>query len=459
MIKNIDVFMIEKIINEGVIRGAEFVELFIEEAKEISISIEEGVIQSPSICRNIGIGLRIFYHGRMAYLFSEGLDFETIRNNIIVTSKIVQRSEKSQILLPSPKTIYYPDHKDSHIPMDIEKTVSSLKNTYESSKNLSDKIEKIRMNYTGKQQNFIIANSRGLYIRHQRNILSFRASASARKHNKMQNGNVEIRSCGGDDVFEEFNPKTICIQACNKALVKEDTREIKSGITTAVICHGLLLHETVGHALESDFAYKGNSVFSDKIGNKVASENVTIVDNPLFSLGGGSIMIDDEGTQCKETVLIENGYLRSFLYDIQTAERMNTVSTGNGRRESYKYPPIPRMTNTILKEGDYGTEEIIHSVKNGIYIQRMSGGEYNISTGDFSCFINEGHAIENGHVTYPISGVSISGNCIKFLCNIDMVGSEFKVSSGDCCKLMQQINIGMIQPVFRVRGIGIGGKQ
>ncbi len=235
-----------------------------------------------------------------------------------------------------------------------------------------------------------------------------------------------------------------------------------AGLMTVVLgagTPGIMIHEAVGHGLEADFNRKGTSVFSGKIGEKIAHEKVTIVDNATIPEKRGSKNFDDEGTISQNTILIENGILKGYMYDTLNASLMHKESTGNGRRESYAHIPYPRMTNTYMLAGSDSKEDIIKSVKKGIYIKSLSSGQVDITSGQFVFSTSEAYAIENGIITYPVKGVTLIGSGSEVLKNVSMVGNDFELytGAGMCGKNGQSVPVGVGQPTIKVDNITVGG--
>jgi TldD protein len=251
-------------------------------------------------------------------------------------------------------------------------------------------------------------------------------------------------------------------EAVRQALVNLDARDAPAGTMTVVLgpgWPGVLLHEAIGHGLEGDFNRKGTSAFSGRIGEKVASEQCTVVDDGTLSQRRGSLSIDDEGTPTQQTVLIENGILKGYLQDKLNARLMGVASTGNGRRESYAHLPMPRMTNTYMLAGQHDPSEIIASVDKGLYAVNFGGGQVDITSGKFVFSASEAYMIENGKLTYPVKGATLIGNGPDVLTRVAMVGNDMELDAGvgTCGKEGQSVPVGVGQPTLRVDGLTVGG--
>jgi TldD protein len=218
-----------------------------------------------------------------------------------------------------------------------------------------------------------------------------------------------------------------------------------------------MIHEAVGHGLEADLAQKGISVFSGRLGQKIASDLVSVHDDATIPFKRGTFKYDDEGTPAERTVLVENGVLRSYMYDVIAARKDGRSSTGNGRRESYRHRPIPRMTNTLIVRGTGRPEDVISATEKGLFVRRMGGGQVNTVSGDFMFEVSEGYIIRNGEIKEPVRGASLIGNSMKILAEIDMVASDLGFGLGTCGKDGQGAPVSDAQPTLRVRGITVGG--
>jgi TldD protein len=281
------------------------------------------------------------------------------------------------------------------------------------------------------------------------------------------NGRREQGSAGGggrfdyayfsDEVLQDYAEKAV-----HQALVNLDARPAPAGNMTVVLgagWPGILLHEAIGHGLEGDFNRKGSSAFSGKIGQRVASKGVTVVDDGTISNRRGSLSLDDEGNPTQRTVLIEDGILRGYIQDSLNSRLMGMPLTGNARRESYAHIPMPRMTNTYMLNGDMPPEEIIKSVKKGLYAANFGGGQVDITSGKFVFSAAEAYMIEDGKITYPVKGATLIGNGPDVLTRVSMIGNDMQLDSGvgTCGKEGQSVPVGVGQPTLRIDGLTVGG--
>jgi len=282
-----------------------------------------------------------------------------------------------------------------------------------------------------------------------------------------QDGRREQGSNGGGGRFDyayftDAVLKDYAKRAVDQALVNLEARPAPAGTMTVVLgpgWPGVLLHEAVGHGLEGDFNRKGTSAFSGRIGERVAAPGVTVVDDGTIASRRGSLNIDDEGNATQRNVLIEDGVLKGYIQDSLNARLMGVAPTGNGRRESYAHIPMPRMTNTFMLNGDRDPQEIIASVKNGLYAVNFGGGQVDITSGKFVFSASEAYIIENGKLTYPVKGATLIGNGPDALTRVSMIGNDMALDSGvgTCGKEGQSVPVGVGQPTLKLDGLTVGG--
>jgi TldD protein len=282
-----------------------------------------------------------------------------------------------------------------------------------------------------------------------------------------QNGRREVGSSGGGGRYDlsYFTPAITdqyVDQAVHAALVNLESRPAPAGEMTVVLGNGwpgILLHEAVGHGLEGDFNRKGSSVFSGRVGQRVAAKGVTVLDDGTIPDRRGSLNIDDEGHATQRTVLIEDGILKGYMQDATNARLMKTGQTGNGRRESYAHLPMPRMTNTYMLAGDKDPQEIVASIERGLYAVNFGGGQVDITSGKFVFSASEAYWVENGKIQYPVKGATLIGNGPEAMTRVSMIGNDLKLDSGvgTCGKEGQSVPVGVGQPTLRIDGLTVGG--
>ncbi|MCK4699139.1 MAG: TldD/PmbA family protein, partial [Bacteroidales bacterium] len=323
------------------------------------------------------------------------------------------------------------------------------------------KIKMAMIDYYDEIRGRTIANSEGLYLKDELPLLFFIVQAMGVGNNTRHMARERLSRHSGFEMFEEVSPEEVARSAAREATVMLKAQDAPAGMMDVVMQNGwggVLVHEAVGHPLEADNIAKEIGAFTGKLGQKVASDVFTMVDDGSLPNFRGTTNFDDEGTQMKRNVLIENGVLKKFMTDILSAKQINMERTGNGRRESFRHIPIPRMTNTFIEKGTDDPDDILASTKTGIYVQSLSGGSVNPVTGVFNFTCREAYLIENGRKTTPVKGATLIGNCMDVISGIDAVGNDLAFGPGICGKgQMAEVSAG--QPTVRIRNINVGGSR
>jgi len=326
------------------------------------------------------------------------------------------------------------------------------------------KIVKADASFVEEVREILIVTSDGRWVHDVQPMMRFGVRAIAEHQGRRESG----RSGGGGRMslgyFDGNSPEMHAERAAKQALMMLDARPAPAGEMEVVLApgdSGILLHEAVGHGLEADFNRKGTSNYTGQVGEQVASELCTVVDDPTFAEGRGSINIDDEGCEPRLNVLIENGILKGYMQDRLSAKHFKTTPSGNGRRESFSSAPLPRMTNTVLLAGPHDPEEIVSSVKKGVFAKTFGGGQVDISNGDFVFSLTESYLIEDGRITAPLKGVNLIGNGPETLRQVSMLGNDVAISDGiwTCGKDGQSVPVGVGCPTIKISRITVGGTE
>jgi TldD protein len=306
-------------------------------------------------------------------------------------------------------------------------------------------------------------NSDGIWTEDDRNFIEFGCQVVAERNGLLQNVRSGIGGQVGLEFLERRNPVDLARELAESAVIMLDSHPAPAGETTVVITNGwggVLFHEACGHALEADFITNGASAYAGKIGQQVASPLITAIDDGTLPGRRGSLRFDDEGTPAQRTILIEKGILKEYMWDLTEARRVGRASTGNGRRQSYQHMPMPRMTNTYIDAGVHDPQEIIESVKQGIFVKHLGGGQADFASGDFVFSVTEGYLIENGRLTVPIRGATLVGNGPATLKQIDMVGTDLALDPGfGNCGKGQSARVSVGQPTVRIPKLTVGGTE
>ena len=318
------------------------------------------------------------------------------------------------------------------------------------------------VNYLDQEQNVLIANTEGVFVEDRRVRTRMLIIATAEHNGQMETGYIGPGALMGTEFYEQINIEDYAREAARNAKVMASADYCPSGNMPVVVDNGfggLMFHEACGHSLEASSVSKGISVFSDKIGEKIASDVVTLVDDGSISNSWGSLGIDDEGMTTQKNILIENGILKGYMIDKLNGRRMNMASTGSARRQSYRFAPTSRMTNTYIDSGTSSKEDIISNTENGLFAKYISAGSVNPATGDFNFSLSEAYLIENGKITKPVKGATLIGNGSKMLKDVDMVGNNLEIGQGYCYAESGALFIGAGQPTIRVKTMTVGGRE
>ena len=443
-------------------KGADYGDLFFEKRFTFSARCEENKIENVSCGIEIGVGIRYVKNFKTYYGFTNKLTEESIRE-VIENLASASSSEKEVVLDFNMKEQRYSklvNSMDFDVP--VEKKIELLLRANEEARSHGDRIKQVTVVLRDSIQEVTIVNTNGDIVEDVRPRVVFYTLVVASDGRVLQTGYEPVGHLGDYSLFEKYPPEKIAKLAAERALKMLKAKPAPAGKFTVVISSkagGTMIHEAVGHGLEADLANQGLSVYSGKIGQKVASELITVIDDGTMPEKYGSSGYDDEGVPTQKNILIENGILRGFMCDLTEAMKSGEFSTGNGRRQSYMHVPIPRMTNTYIAPGDTDPEEIIRDTKNGILVVKMGGGQVNTVNGDFIFEVSEGYLIENGEVTEPIRGVSLIGNGPKVLQQIDAVGNDLGFAIGTCGKDGQGVPVSDGLPTIRIPEITVGGTK
>jgi len=440
-------------------------ELYLENSKTETIVLDDDKIKSSNYNSDLGYGLRAVTDEVIAYSHSNEISKSSLRQsseNLKSTLKSKNGTYNHQI--PKTNERFYEDinpinEKSLNSKLELLKEV----NNYIRSK--GSLVKQVTANFLGEHKAIEIIRSGGETLTDSRPLIRFNVSVMLEKNGKKETG---VYGVGGRDSYEEYlkndNWKKVCDEAFRIASINLDSKPAPAGQMKVVLGPGwpaILIHEAIGHGLEGDFNRKKTSAFHNLMGQKVASEGVTIVDDGTLHQKRGSLTIDDEGTPTEKTVLIENGILKNFMQDRLNARLMNTRSTGSGRRESYKHVVLPRMRNTMMLNGKYTQEEMIKSVDKGIFAVSFGGGQVDITSGKFVFNCTEAYEIINGKIGFPIKGATLIGDGPSILKEVSLVGNNMMLDPGigTCGKAGQGVPVGVAQPSILIDKMTVGGTQ
>jgi len=437
----------------------EWIELYAEESREFIAVLEQGETDKLWEISDAGTGIRIKKDSTWYYNYLTSLDYNKIEESVSnVAADIVNKTYSHGI---STSTYSYIIKKPL-LSLTVKEKIELLKEADSVVKERGSEILFRRIILREKEKKINILNSDGLVTEDIQTQLVFLVQVVVGDPKKgMETGYEPYGGTKGYEIFDHYSPEQIAKTAIDIGERALKSKWVEAGTMPAIIsakAGGTIIHEAVGHGLEGDLVYNGLSVFKDKIGEKVASPLVTIVDDATIPGVRGSFRYDDEGTPSQKTVLIEDGILKNYMTDLEYSKKLLQSTTGNGRRESYRFMPIVRMSNTFMEKGKSTPKEIISSVDKGIFVTKMGGGEVNTITGDFVFEVMEGYEINNGKVGEQVRGAILTGNGPAVIKQIDMVGNDIGFAIGTCGKDGQGVPVTDGMPTTRIREIVVGGR-
>jgi len=450
----------ERVLARALAHGGEFAEVFAERSAGMTMAIDESRVESVQSGAEQGAGVRVLSGGTTYFAHVDGLDPGEIERaaDEAAAALRAERAEPRplQAVASTPQPI---EQRPAEVP--AERKAALLRELDERGRGAGAEIAQFMASYAEIRREVAVANSEGLFAGDDRTRVRIGAQAVARRGDLVETG---AETLGGHRGFELFDgdPGEIAARAAGKALTLLDASAAPAGSMPVVVgggFGGVLFHEMTGHGLEADHIQKGASVYIGKLGEQVAQPLLTAYDDGRMPNEWGSDSIDDEGAPTQKTMVIEEGRLTSFLYDGLTARHDDVASTGNGRRESFRHLPVPRMTNTYIAPGDAEPEAIIAEVEKGFYAVSFAGGQVDPATGDFVFGVSEGYLIEGGKVTRPCRGATLIGNCLQTLMAIDAVGNDFEMKTGVCGKAGQKVPVGTGQGHVRIGAMTVGGTE
>lgn len=459
----LDTSKLQGVLSQIMSHQVDYADLYFQYSRSESWGLEEGQVKSGNFNIDQGVGVRAISGEKTAFAYSDDINLPALQEAANATRAIAalgaEQTGKSIITRKTP-ALYLPQDPIASLSADTK--VKLLERLEGYAKQLDPRISQVMASIAGEYEVIMVARSDGLLAADVRPLVRISVQVIAE-----QNGRREQGSSGGggrfdysyftDEVLQDYAQKAV-----HQALVNLEARPAPAGSMTVVLgagWPGILLHEAIGHGLEGDFNRKGSSAFSGMIGQQVAAKGITIVDDGTIADRRGSLTLDDEGNPTNRTVLIEDGILRGYIQDSLNARLMGMPLTGNARRESYAHIPMPRMTNTYMMNGDKDPQEIIKSVKKGLYAANFGGGQVDITSGKFVFSAAEAYMIEDGKITYPVKGATLIGNGPDVLTRVSMIGNDMALDSGvgTCGKEGQSVPVGVGQPTLKIDGLTVGG--
>ena len=458
----LDETVLNRAIQKALEKGGDFSEVYVENRISRQIVMEESKFKSAVFGISQGAGVRVISGDKTGYAYTDEITEE----------KLIRAAEVASYVAAGSKAVKPVDveekQRESYITVEIplsevadEKRLEVMRRADQAALEYDPAIKMASITYYDEVRGRTIANSEGLLVSDELPLLFFILQTLGVKGNNRHMGRERLSRHSGFEMFDEVTPEEVARRAARETVAMLDAQDAPAGIMDVVMQNGwggVLVHEAVGHPLEADNIAKKIGAFTGKLGQKVASEKFTMVDDGTLPNKRGTINFDDEGTPAQRNVLIRNGVLEKYMTDILSAKQIDMERTGNGRRESFRYIPIPRMTNTFIDKGEDNPEDILSSTKSGLYVQSLSGGSVNPITGIFNFTCRESYLIENGKKTTPVKGATLIGSCMDIILNIDAVGDDLDFGPGICGK-GQAAEVSAGQPTVRIRGINVGGSR
>jgi len=451
------------------LQGADLADLYFQSTRFESWVLEEGIIKNGSYSIDQGVGVRMVVGEQTGFAYSDEITFDSLTASAKAASAIGKSGQTGKVKAWQAQeqtnlNAFYAVDNPLALMTEDEK-IALLNLADKEARAASPYVQQVIANIAGVHEHILVVDDEGNISADIRPLVRMGITVIVEKDGKRESAGTGGGGRFGFDYFTQADRvREYANEAVRLALVNLDAVDAPAGSQTVVLGSGwpgVLLHEAIGHGLEGDFNRKGTSAFSGRMGEKVASSGVTVVDDGTLENRRGSLSIDDEGTPTNCTTLIEDGVLKGYMQDKLNARLMGGKSTGNGRRESYEHLPMPRMTNTYMLAGKEDPEEIISSVKKGLYAVNFGGGQVDITSGKFVFSASEAYLIENGKITRPVKGATLIGNGPDVLTKVSMIGNDLALDKGVgvCGKDGQSVPVGVGQPTLKIDGLTVGGTE
>lgn len=458
----IDKQILKEVLATALSEGGDFADIFIENKKVTGISCEGGKIERVHTGIDVGAGIRVISGESTSYAYTNDLTRKGLMEAAEIVSHAASGSKKDlNIDLTKIRPAVNFEIKERPDEVKTEEKVNAVNAADRAAREAGgESLKQVMVGYGDVVQQVTIANSEGEYVEDERIRTRLFVQAVAAEGDTMQTGLEIVGSHSGFELIKNYAPETVARRAANRAremLKAQPAPTGKMPVVMAAEAGGTMVHEACGHGLEADLVQKGLSVYANKIGHKVASEKITVVDDATLKGRYGSYRFDDEGVPARPVTLIKNGILTDYMYDRLTASVENRRSNGHGRRESYQEKPIPRMGNTYIAPGKTDPEKIIKEVGEGLLVKKMGGGQVNTTTGDFVFEVAEGYLIKDGEIGPMVRGATLTGNGPEVLKNVEVVGRDLGFTIGTCGKDGQGVPVSDAQPTMAIKELIVGG--
>ncbi len=451
------------VISEALKNGGDYADLFFEHTFSNSISLNDGIVNKAASNIDYGVGIRVVVGDQTGYAYVENTDLKDMLKAAATASKIAKIQSKNLPINITEK------HFKDHYKIKREWTDISVADKKIFVQKLNDRIfeldkrtVKVNVSLSDSTTYMLFFNSEGTLCSDHRPMAILSCSCTMEQNGQIERGNSSAAYQKGFEFLTDDLIEDLARQVIDQTSLMFEAVRPKGGEMPVVMgagSSGILLHEAIGHTFEADFNRKGISIFADKLGKSIAHKSINVVDDGTIENFRGSINFDDEGIESQKTYIVKDGILESYLHDRISAHYYNVKPTGNGRRQSFRYPPLPRMRVTYMENGEASEEEMIAEIKQGVYVDNFSNGQVQIGAGDFTFFVKTGYLIENGKLTQPIKDINIIGNGPDALADITMVGNNLKIDCGawTCGKDGQRSPVGQGLPSVLIKKLTVGG--
>jgi TldD protein len=459
----LDLSLIEATLARALARGGDFAEVFVEDRDGLTLRLEDRRLEQVNGGREQGAGVRLLSGEHTYYAYTDEIDEAALAAAADAVAAGLRAADAGATLVElGPVRRDAARHPVIVAPggVDVARKAALVHAADDEARAAGADVAQVIAGYADARQDVLIVNSLGEVVRDTRTRTRLSVQVVARREGVIQTGHETAGASSGFELLDEATVLGVARSAANRALVMLDARPAPAGTMPVVVANGfggVLFHEACGHGLEADAVSKGASIYAGKMGERVAAPIVSAYDDGTLPNGWGSQAFDDEGVPTQRTELIRDGRLTGYLYDRLRARQLGAVPSGNGRRQSFRHVPIPRMTTTFIAPGDASPDDIVAATAHGFYAKSFAGGQVEPASGDFVFGVAEGYLIENGRVTTPLRGATLVGSGIDVLGRIDMISGDFDVKSGICGKDGQGVPVGTGQAALRISAMTVGG--
>ncbi|HUO47515.1 MAG TPA: TldD/PmbA family protein [Acidimicrobiales bacterium] len=453
--------VVVRVLADALARGGEFAEVFAEDRSALSAVLDDGRVEELSTGRSRGAGIRVVVGETTGFAHTSDLSERGLLAAAEAAAAVAREPggvhvvALEEVVAPAPNAIALAPEG-----VDKDRKIELLRRADDAARSAGGAVSQVSASYGDGRRRFLVANSDGVLATDDQVRTRLAVTCVAVADAGMQTGFESTALTLGFELFDEVDVEEIAAVAARRALAKLTARPAPSGEVPVVLASGsggVLFHEACGHGLEADHIAKDASVYAGQVGRQVASTLVTLIDDGTVGREWGSYAVDDEGRPAQRNVLIEDGVLTDYMWDLMRARKEGRASSGNGRRQSYMHLPMVRMTNTFLVDGAEDPAEVLAQTPTGVYVAKLGGGQVNTTTGDFVFGTNEAYLIEDGRITEPLRDANLIGNGPEVLRRIDAVADDFAMGPGTCGKDGQSVPVGCGQPTMRITGVTIGG--